>query len=450
MRGIARRVLLGSVLAAGVSAGVRPGASADPGARPGAASPAEGSTAAWIAQLGSADYRVRERAALELSRQGEAVLPQLRGALAATTDAEVARRLDDLIRKLEYDRLTRPRRVTLHVKDKPLNAILEEISRQTGYVFAAGTIRPDITYSYDWENVPFWQAVDAVTNAAGVTIYPEYDDVGTLRVYEQDVYNPYVAYSGPFRFIATNINSNRNIQLSGLSRRFGPPVQPEYMHFNFQIQSEPKAPILATTFTELTAAEDDTGQSLLPTNDPNYQKRVSYYNGGYRGYNVHASLNLLRASRQASTARVIKGLIGVQLLTGTRPEITVPNPLAVKNAKFLGRTVEVEIDSLVENNTQYTLTATVKRLGPVPQEMDFTWSQSVWQKFELVDEKGVKLHNYGANNQNNQPNVVQLTLIFSRDERPGRKPGKPVQLVYNEWLTTLVESAFEFKNIPLP
>lgn len=404
-----------------------------------------------IADLSSPDYRLRERAGRELSRRGELVLTDLRAALAATEDPEASRRIGVLVRKMEYDKLVAPKRVTLHIKDKPLKEAMDAISKQTGYRIDFSTSRAETTYSFDMDDVPFWQAVDTVGNAGGLTVYPEYDDEGTIRAYEQDSFNPHVAYSGPFRFLATNINSNRNIQLSGLNRRMNQRNQNEYINLNFQIQSEPKTPILATTFTELISAVDDTGTSLAPpANDPNHSHRSSYYSGGYRGYNIYASLNLFRGGKGATVAKSIKGKVGIQMLAGSRPELTVPNPVGLKSKKFLGRSVELDIESLVENNNQYALSVTVKKLGAQGNEHDYAWSNNVWQKLELHDEKGQKLRNYGANNQNNTPNVVQMSMTFSRDDRNGKKPGKPVKLVYNEWITAVTEVPFEFKDIPLP
>jgi len=416
-----------------------------------AAADANRKAADLIADLSSPDYRLRERAGRELARRGELVLTELRAALAATDDPEASRRLGVLVRKLEHDRLVAPKRVTLHLKDKPLKEAIDSIAKQTGYRIDFNTNRGETTYTFDMDDVPFWQAIDLVGNAGGLTIYPEHEEDGSIRAYEQDSFNPHVAYSGPFRFLATNISSNRNLQLSGLNRRGGGRNQNEQINLNFQIQSEPKTPILATTFTELTSAVDDTGASLTPpANDPNFSQRSSYYNGGYRGYNVYANMNLFRGGRGATIAKSIKGKVGVQMLAGTRPELIVADPVGLKSKKVVGRSVELHIESLTENNNQYSLSITVKKLGSSGNEHDYAWSNNVWQKLELLDDKGQKLKNNGANNQNNTPNVVQMSMTFSRDDRNGKKVGKPVKLIYNEWITAVTEVPFEFKDIPLP
>src|SRR5262249_38263945 len=152
-----------------------------------------------------------------------------------------------------------------------------------------------------------------------------YDDE-TIRVYNQDSVNPYVAYAGPFRFLATNIHSNKSVQLSGVSRRGGGQYRNEYMNLSFQIQSEPKCPMLGVTQAEVITAVDEFGGSLAPPKDPN--NRSEYYGGGrMRGHNTYGNLNLSRGDRSATTIKTLKAKVGILLLTGTTPEISVSDPL---------------------------------------------------------------------------------------------------------------------------
>src|SRR5262245_31745621 len=83
--------------------------------------------------LGSEDWRTREKAGTELAVKGEKALPQMRAALLATDNPEVQRRLAVLVRKLDRERLTEPKRVTLNAKDQTAKQIFDEISKQTGY-----------------------------------------------------------------------------------------------------------------------------------------------------------------------------------------------------------------------------------------------------------------------------------------------------------------------------
>lgn len=409
-------------------------------------------TQTLVDQLGSDDFRVREAAGRELNARAEKALPELRRALAAATDPEVARRLQVLVRKLDFERLVAPKRVTMKMTDKPVKDIIAEFAKQTGYKIQFGG-GDDGKHSFEFTDTPFWVAIDQVAAAAGLNVYPDYDEDGGIRAYAQDSYNPHVSYSGPFRFVATNISTNKNVQLSGLTRRGGQPRPPEYVNLNFQVQSEPKIPMLGTSGIELTEAVDEFGGSLIPPrNDPNAPFRSHYYNGGYRGYNVYANLNLTRANRNAASMKLVKGKVMVTMLTGTRPEVAVADPLKVKNKKFAGRTAELDIDTCAENNGTVTVSLTVRRVGGDPQQQDWNWSNSVWQKLEVQDAKGVKYRNFGPNQQNNTGNSVTLTMNFGNTDSNGNKlnVGPPARLLFNEWLSATHEVPFEFKDIPLP
>ena len=414
-----------------------------------------------IEDLSSDDWRTREKAGRDLAAKGEKALAQMRKAMLATDNPEVQRRLAVLVRKIDRDRLVEPKRVTLTAKDQTPKQIFDEIAKQTGYRLEFGGGGPETKHSFEFNNTPFWQAMDAVADAAGFTVYAEYDD-DTIRVYNQDATNPHVAYSGPFRIVATNINTSRSIQLSGISKRGGNPHPTEYMNLSFQIQSEPKNPMLGTTQPELSEAKDDLGGSLLPPQERNNFRSSNYLNGGYRGHNTYMSVNLNRGDRGATTLKTLKGRVGVVLLSGTVPEVVVADPLKVKKKTFTGHTTELVGESVDEDANQkgvYLVSLVAKRRGQAdPGQIrgneDYVWSQSLWQRMELFDEKGNKYFCYGPTVHNNNPGAVQLVVQFGPDDRrtgrPGPKLGPPTKFVLNEWVTTNHEVKFEFKDIPLP
>jgi hypothetical protein len=409
-----------------------------------------------VADLGSEDYRTREKAGAALTALGEKALPGMRAALLATDSPEIQRRLSVLVRKMDNQRLVAPKQVTMALKDKTVKDALDEITKQTGYKidFSGNS---DTKQDFKFENTPFWVAIDKVAAAAGCVVFSDYEDE-TVRVYNQDSVNPHVAYAGPFRFLATNINSNKSVQLSGLSRQGGGNGRSEYMNLNFQIQSEPKNPMLGVTQAEVISAVDDLGSSLALPKDPN--NRGSYYeNRGMRGHNTYGNLNLNRGGgRDASTIKSLKAKIGIILLAGTTPEIAVAEPLKVKTKTFVGRTVELDFGSLVEdpnNKGHYVLEVTMKKVGAGDRDQreDYNWSNNIWNKIELLDANGSRYQTYGPNNFNNNGAAVQMTVPYNpNDRRTGRqlKLGPPVKLVVNEWISVTHEVTFEFKDIPLP
>jgi hypothetical protein len=408
--------------------------------------------------LGSDDWRTREKAGRDLEALGQKALPHMRKALLTTDNPEVQRRLEVLVRKMDRARLIEPKRITLSMKDKTAKEFFDEIAKQTGYKIEFGG-GPDTKHSFEFNNTPFWQAVDAVANASGFTVYAEYEDE-TVRVYNNDAMNPHVAYAGPFRFVATNISSNRNVQLSGISRRGDNNRMNEYMNLSFQIQSEPKNPMLGVTQPELTEAKDEFGGNLLPPRE-RHAYSPGYINNSYRGHNTYVSVNLTRGDRAAKTIKSLKGRVGIVMLSGTVADVVVPDALKTKKKTFVGRTVQVDFDSVDEDANQkgiYVVSFTAKRLGERDPNRndDYQWSNSLWQRLELTDDKGNRYFCPGPTAQNfNGQGVVQMVVQFGTDDRrTGRqaavKPGAPAKFTLNEWLTITHEVTFEFKDIPLP
>jgi hypothetical protein len=412
-----------------------------------------------IKDLGSEDYRTREKAGRELVAKGEKILPALKAALAASEDPEVQRRLVVMVKKMDYERLVAPKKIKMSLKSKSVKDAIAEISRQTGYKIeyqGNGNSSDDAKYDYDFDNLSFWQAVDKVAGLGGCMISNNNGDE-VIRIYNQDATTPYVSYAGPFRFVATNINSNVNVQLAGNSRVGGGATRQESMNVTFEIRSEPKNPMLGITQVELISAVDELGGSLIPPKDPN--NRSNYYNNAaFRGNTTYGNVSLGRSNKSAATIKTLKAKVGIILLSGTVPEITVQDPLKAKEKTFTGKTVEIELGSFEEdpkNKGHYLLQMTAKKLGELDPDRneDFNWSNIFWQKIEVLDSAGNRYQTYGPSAMDNDGATVSFSLPFNpEDRRTGQrnKLGAPVKLVVNEWKTAVNEVTFEFKDIPLP
>ncbi|MBP3959062.1 hypothetical protein J8F10_27780 [Gemmata sp. G18] len=412
-----------------------------------------------IKDLGAEDWRTRELAGRELTTKGEKALPYMRRALLATENPEVQRRLSVLVKKVDFDRLVAPKRVTLSAKDLSAKDIMADIAKQTGYKIEFNE-QANTKHSFEFNDTPFWQVIDTVANACGATVYTEYED-DTIRIYNQDSVSPHVAYAGPFRFTATNIQCNRTVQLSNLSRRGGGERVNEYLSLSFQVQSEPKNPMLSVSQPELVTATDNLGGSLLPPRENNnYAYRSGYYNRGSRSHNQSMSVNLSRIDRSATSIKELKGRVRVELLSGTSPEVTVPDPLKVKKKTFTGRTADLEVTSVdpdANNKGVFTVNVTAKNRTPVDPRRgdDYMWANNIQQRIELSDESGNKYFSYGMQSSNYTPGGYQMTLMFGpEDRRTGRpnpvKIGPPTRLVLTEWHAVTHEVTFSFKDIPLP
>jgi hypothetical protein len=426
-----------------------------------AVAPPNAEIAKLIQQLGSESYREREKAGQTLEAKGENVLPDLRRALNTSDNPEVTRRLSVIVRRMDHERLVAPKRVTFTMKDKTAKTAIEEISKQTGYKVqfdggGPGGAGGDAKYSFDFDKTPFWVAMDKIADMANLNLNSDYgDDLIHINSY-QDSHNPHLCYAGPFRFVATGINSNRNVQLSGISKRGFQNRSSETMNLSFQVYSEPKNPILGTLPAEVITAVDETGGNLVPPKDPNQFRNSYYNNGNYRGHNAYGNVNLVRGNKDATTIKTLKGKMGIILLSGVVPEVVINDPLKTKAKTIAGRTAEVAFDSFTEvagQKDHYTLILTVKRLGNQdPNNIDYNWANSVWQKLDVLDGSGKKYSTYGPNAINNNGQSVQLTIQYGNQNRRGEqeKLGPPVKVVLNEWLQVTHDVTFEFKEVPLP
>ena len=270
-----------------------------------------------ISNLSSPDYKVRESAGRELYAKGDIILPVLRNALKNLSNAEGHRRLQVIVETLHTQRLITPRRITLKVVNEKADAIIKMIARQSSYQLEYNGGNPTETFSFDFKDLPFWEAVDRVCREMNVYAN-SIDTTGQIRVYSGNYKYPFSCYSGPFKVVATSINYSRSMQLNELNAE-NQNQYPGNMNIGMNIFAEPKTPLLKIGQATITQAIDDMGNSLVPdaTNSSSY-----YYGSSYRTFYQSFSLNMAFPSRDAKRITEIRGSVPVTLLSETRPEIT--------------------------------------------------------------------------------------------------------------------------------
>jgi hypothetical protein len=127
-----------------------------------------------VEQLGSGDFGEREKASKELDDIGAPALEALHRA-ASSEDAEVRRRAEELVRKIEKRtasaRILAPTRVHLVYRDTPLPEAVADFKKKSGYDIALHDPRgklADRKITLDTGETTFWHALDLFCREAGL------------------------------------------------------------------------------------------------------------------------------------------------------------------------------------------------------------------------------------------------------------------------------------------
>lgn len=405
-----------------------------------------------VEQLGDADYRERDRAGRLLRGLGPAALAELRPA-RNHADPEVRRRVNEIVADLETAELLAPKLVTLDAKDRTLRQIFQDVTRQTGYKIESFGGNEQQHYSFKFERVPFWQAVDRVSNAAGLVYQPYYGD-GAVHLQAQESYVPYLYYDGSFRLVANGFQQSRSIDFATLPKNPTTVMHPDGLAFTFSVCAEPRLPLLGASEPRLEAAYDNLNNSMVPRpdmHDPNgmMNHTVMRYGNGYRVFCQQLQLNLARPSEKATSVRLLKGSVPLTVLVSEKPEVVTDQLMKAKGKKFkVGSTSFAIEDVSATPAGQYQLKMTIANESKDAADNDYTWINSLFYRVEVQDDKGHKYPNFGSNWMNSSARHVQIQFTYGQ---PGNaKLPPPSKLIYHSWTTLQTQATFAFKDLPLP
>ena len=422
---------------------------------PPAAPAADAAIGQWVEQLGDNDFRKRDEASHALQAAGARALPALRKALTHP-DAEVRRRVNDLLPAIETAVLLAPKRVTFKTVNKPVKAAFDELIRQTGYRIEYNVNNPNQTYSFDFQDTPFWDAVEKISRATGLALQQGYGD-DHVRLYPQDAYAPYVVTQGAFRFTATGFNQNKTIDFGLVGRAGQQQTRNETLTLMFSVFVEPKLALLGVGEAHVEAAYNNEKNSMLPPinnvdfiNNPWTARRfvAGKYGNGNRMYSMQSQVNLQRPSDRATGLKVIRGSLPVTLLIDQKAVVVTEKILEAKGTKAKVGDTLINIDEVTETPAkQYQIKMSITE-EQKDNPNDYSWTNSLYQRIELLDEKGNKMQIYGSQWNNSSANHVDMTLTYG--SVGGAKPEPAAKLIYHTWTTEQHLIPFEFKDLPLP
>jgi hypothetical protein len=404
-----------------------------------------------VEQLGDPDYRERDRAGRLLRGLGPQALAELRPA-RDHADPEVRRRVQEIVADLETVELLAPKLVTLDLKDRTLRQVFQEITRQTGYKVEAMGGNEQHRYSFKFQRIPFWEAIDRVSNASGLVYMPWYGD-NAVHLQAQESYVPYLCYDGGFRLVANSFQQSRSIDFGALPKNPLGGTHPDGLSFTFSVCAEPRLPLLGAGEPRLEAAYDNLNNSMVPRpdNDPNgmMNRTVMRYGNGYHVLCQQLQLNLARPSEKATSVKLLKGTVPLTVLVSEKPEVVTDKLMTTKGKKFKagGATFAIE-DVSATPGGQYQLKMTITNNSKDASDNDYTWINSLFHRVEVQDDKGHKYQHFGSNWMNSSARHVQIQFTYGQ---PGNaKLPPPSKLIYHVWATAQTQATFTFKNLPLP
>jgi hypothetical protein len=207
-----------------------------------------------------------ERRLIELGAPALAVLPESRPG----DSAEVALRLNRVrlaLLRLKTAHALEASTVSLHVQNAPLAEVLAEIEKQTGnklidYRRQFGQQVDDVAVTLDLDRVPFWQAVDKLNAAAGLTTYAFGGEDGLALVARTanegpaDLDRNHVVYCGAFRVKVRRLTTSRNLDAAAGE-----------LQVELEAAWEPRLrPLFLTVAAKNLSLFDDADRRLSPTN----------------------------------------------------------------------------------------------------------------------------------------------------------------------------------------
>ncbi len=390
-----------------------------------------------IEQLGHRDYRMRDLAQRRLLDDAPAALPLVRQALGHR-NREVRQRALRLLPTLEDGVFFAPRRVTLSVREQGLYQVLEQLSKATGYrvVVNGGWVGgPNQKFSFDFTDVPFWDAVDRICRAARLNVQQSHSWGNEQVTLQSGGPSAHVRRCGAFRCAAQGLQLHRSLDLGPGGART------DNLTFTFQIASEPRLPFVRVDPPRLTAAYDEHRAALLAGDVPFQERGSASLAGGIKPLAATVNVNLKRRSTRATMLKVLRGVVPAEVLVSQKPVVLATKVLEAKGQKAVAGDMEFTITQAKKENNLFHVHLDIK-----PQrKMGTNWTHYLYYRFELFDEKGNKLswQSAGAGGWLERAHV-NMTYPLAR------KDCTPMKLAFLVWQTRRYEVPFEFHDVPLP
>ncbi|MEX2357603.1 MAG: hypothetical protein WEE51_04690 [Pirellulaceae bacterium] len=394
-----------------------------------------------VRQLDGNALAERNEAEQKLVDLGPGVLPHL-PEVTAGTPAEVKVRLGRIRTTLEQqraDRATQPTHLTLQVSDAPLAEVLEHIKQQTGnqVIDYRRNFRQDdaeIQVSLDWENVPFWQAIDDLLAQANLRAYHRSGQANVLTVVsaaglerERQV-EP--GYSGIFRLQPTRIDSFRDLESGQAGSRL-----------SLQVTWEPRVTVITLSLPlEGVRVVDDRGEAIeLERSAGSLTAEVPQGAGS-----VTLTLNLPGIDRGSRRIEKLSGKLEA-LVPGGVEVFTFDNLATARNERQSKGDVEVTLQTFAQIDKLHDARVLVRlagEQGALQSHRGWIYNNPVY----LLGPEGERIQRVGFEDYERSVDSIGLAHKFVLEHEADQ-----YQLVYETPASIVtLPLDFEITEIPLP
>ncbi len=402
-----------------------------------------------IKQLTSGDEQAAATARQELLSLGEPA----RAALEAHLKAKST--LENTLNAIETQRVAGPTLVSLDLKDATVEAVMAELSKQSGY-----EIRPYNDNSFQQANLPtitlgadkkpFWEVFREFCTMAELNYYNGGTNDRAIKLVPtnqggQNFWKAPSVISGSFYIYALSIQRNNSVDFSGAA------VVQRSVNLNLGILVEPKVKVMAYAYQPtLQSAVDDKGNSLMPANAGPARMRNSRSNLSYgnRGSMWNANVQLVYPEKNpGSKIALLKG--SIQCVVQARSATVEFADLKAKDVtKEVGGRKVILRKVARGSDQRLNVSLFISSNGGGDDRGDSV-SLSV-ASFKLLDEKNNEYTFQGMNNTSSTGEGIDATMAFVRRDNDGGV-GEPVKLVVELPVSTQeIDIPFEFRDLTLP
>jgi hypothetical protein len=402
-----------------------------------------------VRRLDDPRFAVREAAAKAIEALGPEALPALRRA-KDHPDLQTRARIAKWIPQFEAEAVVAPRLVTLHLKQKSLPDVMAALRKASGYkVHLDGKLKEVAgRFDFDFDNVPFWTALDGICSRCGLTA--DFDDEIVVSV--DNVHNPHIDHHGAFRIIVNELDHTlmRRLTLtpSPINRHFGrkksvTTANTDQMRVGLTIEAEPGLTILDGGLAGITVARDDQDHSMLSTGREDADE---IERGALRRTHGFAALAqsscsfyaaLQGPSSRATAIKELKGVIALTIGREHKVHVLSDQPLSAKGVKFTCSRGTIEIINTHNSPDGFEVTYAV------PLKVGFGRH---WLKLQVLDANGLPFESHNGQGTANGERM-EMTETFTP---PTLNLPAPAKLTCTWWETVEYHVRFEFHDVPLP